>query len=289
MMFNKEFLYSLALFLLFAFGEINAEQKTIKILCIGNSFTVDAFEDHLAPLAAADGVRLTLGYPYKGGTRMDQHWLYVENKETPYNYRKIENGKLTKTNDTDLLHAIKDEHWDYVFFQTNHQTGGFFYSYFPYLIHLMEYVKTNISNPDVKFGLYMCWACDSNSTYTGFDLYDKDQLKMYESIIDCTWRVAKTVGIDLIIPVGTAIQNARGTTIGDSFTRDGYHLNYDWGRYTASCTWYEMITGRNVVGNPYCPESITKEQSYLCQISAHLAIKNPKTISTISDDIKNQD
>jgi hypothetical protein len=280
---NKNLFCLLTLVSFFVFVKINAEQRTIKILCIGNSFTVDAFEAHLAPLASADNVELVLGYPYKGGTRMDQHRHYVENNDSVYNYRKIVNGKLSKTDNANLLHVIKDENWDYVIFQTNHQTGGFFYSYFPYLISLMEYVKTNISNPDVIFGLYMCWAYDSTSTYTGFDLYDKNQLKMYESIVDCTWRVAKTVGIELIIPVGTAIQNGRCTSIGDNFNRDGYHLNYDWGRYTASCAWYEKITGKTVVGNPYYPQSMTPQQAYLCQISAHLAIINPQKITRISE------
>ena len=67
----------------------------MKILCIGNSFTVDAFEDYLAPLGAADNVDFILGYPYKGGTTLAMHCDYVSNNTAIYNYKKIVNGKLT--------------------------------------------------------------------------------------------------------------------------------------------------------------------------------------------------
>ncbi len=44
-------------------------------------------------------------------------------------------------------------------------------------------------------------------------------------------------------PAGTAIQNLRKTTVGDTLTRDGYHLSKGLGRYVAALTWYCYITG----------------------------------------------
>lgn len=55
-------------------------------------------------------------------------------------------------------------------------------------------------------------------------------------------------------------------------TRDGYHLNYVYGRYTAACTWFESIFQRPVDGNPYSPEGITPAQKRL-----H---KNPPTLQS---------
>ena len=48
---------------------------------------------------------------------------------------------------------------------------------------------------------------------------------MYNSIIDAVNKASKLVKIDHIVPVGTAIQNGRTSSIGDNFTRDGYHLS----------------------------------------------------------------
>jgi len=284
----KKHIYSLILLAFFLVPPLNAEQKTIKILGIGNSFTVDAFEDYLAPLAAADGVDLILGYPYKGGTDIDEHWSYVENDEAVYDYRKIVNGQLTKTASTKLIHAIQDEDWDYIFFQTNYTTGGFYDSYFPYINQLMDYVKDNKTNPDAIFGIYMCWAYDSNSGHAGFALYNKDQMKMYNDIVSVTNQLAQTVGVDLIIPAGTAIQNGRTSCIGDRFNRDGFHLNYDWGRYTASCTWYEKITGNNVLNNTYRPATLSEHRAEICRRAAHAAIQTPNEITEIPDDVPHE-
>lgn len=256
----------------------------MKILCIGNSFTVDAFEDYLAPLGAADNVDFILGYPYKGGTTLAMHCDYVSNNTAIYNYKKIVNGKLTSKSSTVLLQSIADESWDYVIFQTDHNNAGIYDAYFPYLTTLMDYVKANCTNPNVKFGMYVTWAYDSSSSYSAFSLYGRNQMTMYNSIIDCAYRAADQAGIDLIIPVGTAIQNARTSVIGDHMNRDGYHLNFDYGRYIASCTWYEKITGNSVIGNSYHPATLDVFYTNLCQNAAHLAIETPKSVSSMTNE-----
>ena len=40
---------------------------TVRVLCIGNSFTVDAVEDYLSPILRSVGKKVILGYPYKVG------------------------------------------------------------------------------------------------------------------------------------------------------------------------------------------------------------------------------
>ena len=59
---------------------------------------------------------------------------------------------------------------------------------------------------------------------------------------------------------------------GDTLNRDGYHLSYTLGRYTAACTWCEMLTGRIVDGNKYWPSTIKMDDAKLCQQEAHEAI-----------------
>ena len=77
---------------------------------------------------------------------------------------------------------------------------------------------------------------------------------MYQAIADAVKKAAKANKIKIVIPSGTAIQNARTSFIGDHLNRDGYHLDVKIGRYTAACTWFERIFKHNVVGNPYAPE-----------------------------------
>ena len=80
-----------------------------------------------------------------------------------------------------------------------------------------------------------------------------------------------SAGIQRIIPSGIAIQLAR-YRFGDILNRDGYHLSYTLGRYTAACTWCEFLTGRIVDGNRYHPDTISDEEAQLCQQAAHEAI-----------------
>ena len=46
-----------------------------------------------------------------------------------------------------------------------------------------------------------------------------------------------------MIPVGTAIQNARHSNLPQTggVTRDGIHLSYGLGRYIASVTWFQVL------------------------------------------------
>ena len=80
----------------------------------------------------------------------------------------------------------------------------------------------------------------------------------------------------LVLPCGAAIQLARKTKLGDTLCRDGYHLNYVYGRYTAACVWYEYITGKDVRKNKYRNTQMTGQQRRWTQKSAHQAIQNAK-------------
>ena len=69
----------------------------LRVMGIGNSFTVDALEQHFQPLLDAQGEEAVIGYPYRGGTWLSQHDRWSTQDTLPYNYRKFENGQLTTT------------------------------------------------------------------------------------------------------------------------------------------------------------------------------------------------
>ena len=46
---------------------------TLRLLCIGNSFTEDAVEQNLHEIAAADGHVLIVGNMYIGGCSLEKH------------------------------------------------------------------------------------------------------------------------------------------------------------------------------------------------------------------------
>jgi hypothetical protein len=143
--------------------------------------------------------------------------------------------------------AMADEPWDWVIIQSDHDSAGIYKSYVPYMEHLINFVHSHCSNPNVKIGFYMTWAYDATSTYTtGFNLYGRNQQLMYDSIIACAQKLmAAHPDLEFIIPSGTAVQNARTSFVGQHLNRDGYHLHYEHGRYISSLCWYEKIFGES--------------------------------------------
>lgn len=138
--------------------------------------------------------------------------------------------------------------------------------------------------PKAKLLWHQTWAYASSSTHESFPDYDSNQMTMYSSIVTAA-RQAMTnhTDLSLLIPSGTAIQNGRTSFLGDAFNRDGYHLEVTYGRYTAACTWFEMITGQNVVGNPYAPETIDPQVVKIAQNAAHYAVQKPDEVTDLVD------
>ena len=256
-------------------------QDTIKILAIGNSFSEDAAESYLDDLARAGGIKVIVGNLYWGGCSLQTHWNNVTGKgnETGYSFRKIVDGDTTKIENYSIVKAVTNENWDYITFQQVSQYSGRYNSYFPYLSNLLNYVKQRATNPHVKYCMHQTWAYATNSTHSDYDYYQSNQKTMYDSIVIATNKAAAKVGIHIIIPAGTAIQNGRTSYIGDNFNRDGYHLSYGLGRYTAACTWYEKLLGRSVVGNKFVPNGVSKSDALIAQHAAHNAVLKPDIVT----------
>lgn len=268
-------------FLVFCISIFSVHAKQIKLLAIGNSFSDDAIEYYLSGLAEANGDTLIIGNMYIGGCSLEKHYNNSVNNSPDYSYRKIVDGIKTTTPNYRLIDAIGDEEWDYISFQQVSSLSGQYESYFPYLEQLMNFAKKYSSNPDMEIILHATWAYAQTSTHAGFANYDNNQMSMYNAIIDASGRAARKSDIKIIIPAGTAIQNGRTSSLGDTFCRDGYHLELNYGRYTASCAWYEKLFEKTVVGNNYVPCTVTPFQAKVAQLSAHYAVANPDKITPV--------
>lgn len=80
---------------------------------------------------------------------------------------------------------------------------------------------------------------------------------MYNAIVSAVQNKIVTNGnFDLIVPNGTAVQNSRTSVLGDTTTRDGYHMSYDYGRYLTGLMVVKTVTGLPVDGVTYRPGSV---------------------------------
>ena len=258
---------------------------TLKILAIGNSFSEDAVENNLWELLDAAGIPAIIGNLYIGGCSLERHYNNSLSDAQAYRYREITGGKTVQQRNVSLSDALKKESWTHVSFQQASGFSGQYISYNPYLKELISYVKGRTST-ETKLIFHQTWAYSKDSSHPQFPSYGRDQKNMYRLIADAVASaLAEHPEITLLVPSGTAIQNARTSSLGDTFTKDGYHLELTYGRYTAACTWFAAITGKRASDNTWKPQSIDEETAAICRKAADLAIDEPLKVSDISKEL----
>lgn len=263
---------------------VNAQDRpdTLRVLAIGNSFSQDAIEQYLYELAAAGGKPIVIANMYIGGAPLSLHWENARNDNAAYSYRKIDaDGMKTAQEKVSILTALQDEQWDYVSLQQASPLSGQFDSYVAPLTALHRYIDSATAGT-VDHIWHQTWAYANSSTHPGFVNYDNDQFKMYQAIMSASAEVNKLVRIDLLVPCGTAIQNARTSFVGDDLTRDGYHLDLHLGRFIAACTWYETLFDQEAPVALYRPEGVSEAEAVVARRAAHEAVHQPFAITEIA-------
>ena len=254
------------------------EDGVVKILAIGNSFSEDAIENNLYDLALAENIPTTIANMYIAGCTIERHRQNIDNNSAAYRYREIgEGGIMTETRDKSIDQALKEKKWDFISLQQASGYSGQYATYCEDLAVILSHLKNHTLNSSVKYMIHATWAYAKNSSHAHFAFYNNSQEEMYEAIVNATSRAKYAHKIDLLIPSGTAIQNARSTTIDpyNDLCRDGYHLNETFGRFTAACTWFYTIFGVDVRNNSYKPKNITTQESIISKKAAYTAVSNP--------------
>jgi len=220
--------------------------KTLKVLAIGNSFSNDATE-YLYDVAQAEGfTEIVLGRLYFGGCSLERHVTNSKINRNEYTYQKNIDGKWVDTPEATLLQGLQDEAWDIITMQQNSSNSGLPGTYEGFLEELITYVNANKTNPNAKLVWHMTWAYQSDSTHEAFPRYDSNQMTMYTKIIEAVQqKIVPNQSFAAILPVGTAVQNARTSFFGDNMTRDGFHLQ-TLGKLIAAYIWYGVFTGKTL-------------------------------------------
>ena len=256
--------------------------RSLKVLCIGNSFSIDAVENNLVQLAAERGIDMTVGNLYIGGCSLERHALNMRGDSAVYSYRLMQNHLAEQsagytlqcctrevTDSISILQALLSDDWDIITMQQASHYSGQWFTYEPWLSELMDSVR--LHKPEqARLYWYMTWAYQQDARHPAFvPNYNGDQAYMYSEIAGCNRQLLKRHTFDGFIPGGVAIQQARATKLGDTLCRDGYHLSYTCGRYLMACLWLEVLTGSTAMGCNYMPEEMTPEERRIVQQVAH--------------------
>lgn len=260
------------LFLLSSFSFLispSFASDTIRVLCIGNSFSQDAVEQELAPICEAGNHPIIIGNLYFGGCSLKKHWSFLEQDRAAYKFRYIKDGVKEEYADYSLVQALLNYQWDYISFQQASPDSGIKSTYEPYLSLLMDTVRHY--QADATLCWMQTWSYAKDATHRAFPIYHNDQQLMTDSIHAAMLAVLERHPELQLIPCGRAIQLARESKLGDTLCRDGYHLNYSYGRYIAACVWYEFLTGKDCRCIAYKHADMTAQQKRISQKAAHRA------------------
>ncbi|MBQ3549399.1 MAG: DUF4886 domain-containing protein [Clostridia bacterium] len=251
--------------------------KTLKVLALGNSFSVDAME-YLWDIANNAGVEnIVLGNINISGCSLDMHWDNIVN-DTTVSYKKNTTGTWKGKRST-VAEVLADEEWDIISLQQNSANSAFPDTY-GNLNNLVNYIS--VCEPNARIVWHLTWSYQHTSKKEFFKEFDRDPIKMYNAIVSTyKEKVEPCELITSVTPSGTAVQNLRSSYIGDTITRDGFHMSYSYGRYIIGLTWFAALTGGNVDDVTWLPSDYPEMADDLPVIrqSVKDAIKTPLAIT----------
>lgn len=230
-----------------------ADDGELKILAIGNSFSDDAMQ-YVYQVAKDAGIeKITLGNMFIGGCSLATHLYNAKNNKGAYDYRTNTNGTWSTKGGVSIRTAVMSEDWDFITFQQVSGYSGVSDSYDD-LVELIGIVEP--LNPSARLAWHMTWAYKVGSSHSDFSKYNKNQMTMYNAIVNAVnEKILTNESIEIVIPSGTSIQNIRTSLIGD-MTRDGYHLSYGIRRYIASLTYVKALTGLSIDNSKNTPDDV---------------------------------
>ena len=253
-----------------------ADDGELKILAIGNSFSTDAME-YVYQVAKDAGVEnIKLGNMFIGGCSLATHLDNAINNKNAYTFYTNTSGTWSSTGGKSIKYAVESDDWDFITFQQVSGYSGVADSYDD-LVDLINIVEP--LNPSARLGWHMTWAYKTGSGHADFPKYNRDQMTMYNAIVNAVnTKILTNDKIEFVIPSGTSVQNVRTSFIGD-VTRDGYHLSLGLGRYIASMTYVKALTGLSIDNSTTRPDDVDSYELKAIIECVNNAINTPYAVT----------
>ena len=262
----------------------------LDVLFIGNSFSIDT-STALPEIFNSVGISNVNVYVlYKAACSMKQHYELYKSGEAAYELWQynIYGGKKIESA-CSIRDVMRREAYDIVVFQQYSLESGDYTTYEPYLSKIIQAYNITKLSPRTTFAFNQTWAYSSkNKSISRYG----SQLGMYRKICDSVKKMKAMSGIDVIIPCGTAVQNARAVTslvTENELTRDNLHIDLYMGRYLLACTFFEAIIapcmGRNIrnditiYGKQGTSNMVGSQNRHILQNCARLAVANNFEVS----------
>lgn len=258
----------------------------MNILCIGNSFSRDTVQ-HIGHIAKSAGMAdFRFANLYIGGCSINRHFRNVTENLAEYRYSFTTNGEWEAQEEpVTVAEALQKGPWDIISIQ--HGTGdrSRYTSPESYvnLAPLISCVKEAYGAP-VEIAFNMAWVGERDRVHHEITSYGGDVELMFKNLTKLTREIVLPL-VDYVSPAGTAIQNLR-SCVDKSLTRDGFHLSYDLGRYTAGLTFLKTLCDPDLSAVSWAPEGVSEEERELAKQAALLAVKEPFSVTKMRKNIR---
>ena len=313
------------------------DRRPLNILMIGNSFTWDAADCWygltesmtyaMMKSMLADGYDVHMGVMYKGSATLAYHATSAMNNTGGYAYTEIgpDTGYVWNPSSGGeepnyILDHLNDRDWDIIVIQSyQHEadgteprstyTGGDarFTDPRDSLAYLLDYFAQH--KPGAKVYYYMPWSTvkfyGTDGTRAGFEAI----AEYSETVIPHITGTNSGAALAGIIPVGTAIENARTTYLHDlryseiktgtaqqqdvqiGLLYDSQHLSFGIGRYIAGTVVAETLIPQQMRKDNITPPDIKdspavgalpQEYSVIARLAAQSALQHPYQVTAIS-------
>jgi len=264
--------------------------KTLKVLTIGNSFSICLLKQLPQCAAAAPDCTLDLCSLYIGGCSLERHWNNVvasTNKAfRPYkvnwSYASVANkadapvAKAVVDGKANIPEMLTADKWDVVTIQQASHLSWQPKSYHPFGDDLVATIRKLA--PQAKIMVQQTWS------YTPYDgrlkKWGIDPATMHEKLKAAYADFATAYKFE-IIPTGDAVQHFRkampspdgitGDPCGQPKGKDKFHLNRE-GEYLQACVWLGALFGCDVTTLAYRPAFLPEDRAVQMRLSAKAAL-----------------
>lgn len=264
--------------------------EKLNILFIGNSFSIDTSAALPEIFKSLNINNVNVFVLYKGGCSMKEHYEYYKNNKKVYElYEYNINGEKKLEKSCTIKDVMRRFPYDVVVFQQYSLESGDYSTYEPYLSKLIQAYNITTLSPRTTFAFNETWAYSSQNK--SLEKYGTQE-EMWRRICTSVKQMKAVSGIDVIIPCGTAVQNARNVEAlktEKELTRDNLHMDLCMGRYLVACTFFETIIapciGKNlradttVLGKTGAANQVNSTNRRQLQNCARLAVANNYEIS----------
>ena len=224
-------------------------ETKVRVLCIGNSFMVDATEFLPRMLKSAGIKTVDMDRAYHGGYSLKSYNTNYTNN-TVCGWMKYRPGYASWKGDNSLVHSLKEVVesgvWDYVLLNDATSAG-----YNPSeedldaIRSLVGKIRAHQSDHPLK-AFYVNTQPYGHGYSTLVSEFNNDQLAQFEAKNAKSRILLEKADFDDVISTGAMIQNLRASVLnvdpdGMDLTRDNRHLDYGISRYGAACTVFEKV------------------------------------------------